>query len=82
MNDFRASFAVHRIASWIKSGDDLNRMLPALAAYMGLVGLTATERYIALTPERFRKELNKLSPERINWHWREDAQLMKFLAAL
>src|ERR1700722_15198111 len=46
----------------IKGGADLNRMLPALAAYMGLVGLTATERYMALTPERFRKELSKLSP--------------------
>lgn len=82
MRDLRPSFAVHRIASWIKSGADLNRMLPALAAYMGLVGLTATERYMALTPERFRKDLNKLSPERAKWHWRDDPQLMKFLASL
>lgn len=82
MHDLRPSFAVHRIASWIKSGADLNRMLPALAAYMGLVGLTATERYMALTSERFRKELSKLSPEQAKRHWRDDPQLMKFLAAL
>jgi integrase/recombinase XerD len=82
MRDLRPSFAVHRIASWIKCGADLNRMLPALAAYMGLVGLTATERYLALTPERFCKELSKLSPERAKRHWRDDPQLMKFLAAL
>jgi len=82
MYDLRPSFAVHRIASWIKSGADLNRMLPALAAYMGLVGLTTTERYMALTPERFRKELVKLSPQRNRRHWRDDPQLMEFLAAL
>lgn len=82
INDLRPTFAVHRIASWIKSGTDLNRMLPALAAYMGLVGLTTTERFIALTPERFRKQLNKLSPERTKNHWRDDPQLMKFLAEL
>jgi len=82
MHDLRPSFAVHRIASWIKSGADLNRMLPALAAYMGLVGLTTTERYMALTPERFRKELVKLSPQRNRRHWRDDPQLMEFLAAL
>lgn len=82
MHDLRPSFAVHRIAAWIKSGSDLNRMPPALAAYMGLVGLTATERFIALTPERFRKELSKLSPGQAKRHWRDDPQLMKFLAAL
>jgi len=82
MHDLRPSFAVHRIASWIKSGADLNRMLPALAAYMGLVGLTATERYMALTPERFRKDLSRLSPGQAKRHWRDNPQLMKFLAAL
>lgn len=82
MHDLRSSFAVHRIASWIRNGADLNRMLPALAAYMGLAGLTATERYMALTPERFRKELTKLSPDRVKKHWRDDSQLMKFLAGL
>lgn len=82
MHDLRLSFAVHRIASWIKNGADSNRMLPALAAYMGLAGLTATERYMALTPERFRKELAKLSPERGKKHWRNDRQLMKFLSGL
>jgi integrase/recombinase XerD len=35
MHVFRTTFAVHRIASWIRSKADLNRMLPALAAYMG-----------------------------------------------
>jgi len=82
MHDLRPSFAVHRIASWIRNGADLNRMLPALAAYMGLAGLTATERFMALTPERFRKELSKLSPQRGRKHWRDDPKLMNFLAGL
>jgi integrase/recombinase XerD len=82
MRDLRSTFAVHRIASWIRNRADLNRMLPALSAYMGLGGITSTERYLSLTPERFRKELNKLSPQRGKKHWRDDPSLMKFLAAL
>lgn len=61
LHDFRATFAVQRISEWIKSGADLGRMLPALAAYMGMVDLTVTEQYLTLSPERFRKELQKLS---------------------
>jgi len=82
MRDLRSTFAVHRIAAWIKEGADLNRMLPALSAYLGLSGVTAIERYLSLTPERFKKELNKLSPQKGRKHWRDDAGLMKFLAEL
>jgi integrase/recombinase XerD len=82
MHDLRITFAVHRITSWIRKGADLNRMLPALAAYMGQVGLASTERYLSLTPERFRKELDKLSPGRGTKHWRDDRDLMKFLDEL
>jgi hypothetical protein len=49
---------------------------------MGLAGLTATEGFMALTPDRFRKELTKLSPERGRKHWRDDPKLMNFLAGL
>jgi integrase/recombinase XerD len=82
LDDLRFTFAVHRITSWIRNGADLNRMLPALAAYMGQIGLGATERYLALTPERFRKDLEKLSPTRNRKHWRNDKALMAFLANL
>ena len=81
MYDLRATFAVHRITAWIKQGADL-RMLPALAAYMGNVSLASTERYLSLTPERFRKELHKLSPQRGRVRWRDNPTLMKFLAGL
>jgi integrase/recombinase XerD len=82
MHDFRATFAVHRITSWIRSGANLNRMLPALATYMGYVGLATTERFLALTPERFRKELDKLSPQRARTHWRDNRKVMEFLDRL
>lgn len=82
MHDLRASFAVHRITSWIKGGADLNRMLPALAAYIGNATLSSTEQYLSLTPERFRKELQKLSPQRGKKRWRDDPALMRFLSNL
>lgn len=82
LHDFRPSFAVHRITSWIRSKSDLNRMLPALSAYMGLTGLDATERYLTLAPERFRKELNVLSPNQKRMPWKKDPGLMRFLTAL
>jgi integrase len=81
-DDLRSTFAVHRITSWIRNGADLNRMLPALAAYMGQMGLGATERYLHMTPERFRKDLNKLSPIHPRGRWRDDKDLMQFLASL
>jgi integrase/recombinase XerD len=57
-------------------------MLPALAAYMGQTGLGSTEKYLALTPGRFQKQLDQLSPERRRYHWRNDQNLMKFLSSL
>ena len=82
MCDLRQTFAVHRIASWIKEGADLNRMLPALSAYMGLAGVASTQRFLFLTPERFKGQLEKLSPLKGRKHWRDDPALMNFLSNL
>lgn len=82
MHDLRATFAVHRITSWIKSGADLDRMLPALAAYMGNIGLYSTEQYLEMTPERFRKQLQIVSPQRGRKRWRDDPDLMEFLSCI
>lgn len=82
LHDMRQTFAVHRITSWIHDGTDLNRMLPALAAYMGQVGLGSTESYLLLAPERFRKHLDKLSSPQCAGNWRDDERLMSFLAGL
>jgi integrase/recombinase XerD len=84
INDLRHTFAVHRIGNWIKHGAILNRMLPALTVYMGLNGYGAIDRYLPLTPERFRAQLAKLSPRprRGGKRWRDDSELMQFLAHL
>lgn len=37
---------------------------------------------MALNPERFRKELSKLSPRQAKKHLGDDRQLMRFLADL
>ena len=80
--DLRHTFAVHRITGWIKHGANLNRMMPALSVYMGLAGLRTTEKYLSLTPERFRAQLIQLSPRRGRKRWRDDQELMKFLSHL
>lgn len=82
MSDLRQTFAVHRIALWIKEGADLNRMLPALSAYMGFSGLCSVQRFLQMTPERFKRELDSLSPYKSRKHWRDDQGLMRFLASL
>jgi integrase/recombinase XerD len=82
LHDLRHTFAVHRLTAWIKRGADLNRMIPALSAYIGQVGLGSTDRYLSLTPERFRSQLDKLSPRRRKSRWRDNSALMKFLAEL
>jgi len=82
LHDLRATFAVHRLTAWFKQGADMNRMLPALSAYLGQVGLGSTERYLSMTPERFRKQLVELSPQRRKRRWRDNPALMKFLAEL
>lgn len=82
MHDLRSTFAVHRITSWIKNKADLNKMLPALAVYMGQSGLASTERYFYLTPERFRTDLERLMPSERHRRWRDDPKLIAFLSGL
>jgi site-specific recombinase XerD len=80
--DLRATFAVNRITEWLRDGTEMNKMLPALAAYLGHIGLYSVDRYLRLTPERFRKQLCALSPRQTQKHWRDDELTMKFLASL
>jgi site-specific recombinase XerD len=80
--DLRYTFAVHRLTAWHRRGADLNRMIPALSVYMGYMNLSASARFLSLTPERFRAQLNKLSPRQGKRHWRDDAALMHFLSTL
>ncbi len=51
IHDLRHTFAVHRPLQWYHDGQDINTRLPALATYMGHVGIGSTQVYIQATPE-------------------------------
>jgi len=53
LHDLRHTFAVHRLLRWYRDGVDLGVALPVLAAYLGHVSLSGTQRYLQLTAEMY-----------------------------
>lgn len=51
LHDLRHTFAVHRLTEWYQQNADVQRLLPALSTYLGHVDLSATQRYLTMTPE-------------------------------
>lgn len=51
LHDLRHSAAVHRVLAWYRAGRDVQRLLPALATYLGHVDIRSTQRYLQMTPE-------------------------------
>lgn len=51
LHDLRHSFAVLRLTLWYRQQANLGALLPALATYMGHVGLSSTQRYLQLTED-------------------------------
>ncbi|MBV6274462.1 tyrosine-type recombinase/integrase [Alcaligenaceae bacterium CGII-47] len=51
MHDLRHTAAVHRVIAWYRSGQDVQRLLPKLATYLGHVEISSTQRYLKMTPE-------------------------------
>jgi integrase/recombinase XerD len=51
IHDLRHTFAVHRVLSWYRQGDDVQSLLPALSTYLGHVDLSSTQKYLTMTPE-------------------------------
>jgi integrase len=51
LHDLRHSFAVLRLTLWYRQHLDFQAHLPALASYMGHVGLASTQRYLQLTED-------------------------------
>ena len=51
LHDIRHTAAQHRLRAWYRSGEDVQRLLPQLATYLGHVDLNSTQYYIAMTPE-------------------------------
>ncbi len=51
LHDLRHSFAVLRLALWYQRDDNPSALLPALATYMGHVGVASTQHYLQLTED-------------------------------
>ncbi len=49
--DKRHTAAVHRIIAWYRAGDDVQRLLPQLATYLGHVSISSTQQYLSMTTE-------------------------------
>jgi site-specific recombinase XerD len=55
LHDLRHTFAVHRLLAWYEAGEDVQRLLPQLATYLGHRDLVSTQRYLTMTPEVLRE---------------------------
>jgi integrase/recombinase XerD len=51
LHDLRHSFAVLRLTLWYRQDENPESFLPALATYMGHVGVASTQRYLQLTED-------------------------------
>ncbi len=55
IHDLRHTFAVHCLLKWYRDGQDVNARLPALATYMGHVGVGSTQVYIQGAAELYEQ---------------------------
>lgn len=55
LHDLRHTAAVHRLIAWYRGGANLQNLLPKLVTYLGHVDLSATQRYLTMTPELLRE---------------------------
>jgi integrase len=51
LHDFRHRFAVETLVQWYRSGQDVERRLPALSTYLGHVHVADTYWYLSASPE-------------------------------
>lgn len=51
LHDLRHTAAVHRVLAWYRTGNDVQRLLPQLATYLGHIDIRSTQRYLQMTPE-------------------------------
>lgn len=51
LHDIRHTFALSRLLDWYRKGADVQHLLPHLSTYLGHVNISATQRYLTMTPE-------------------------------
>ena len=60
LHDLRHRFAVTTLVRWYRAGDDAERRLPILSAYLGHVHVSDTYWYLSAWPELMRKAMVRL----------------------
>jgi len=60
MHDFRHRFATQTLLRWYRSGEDPERSLPILSAYLGHAHPSDTYWYLSNNPELMREAMNRL----------------------
>jgi len=60
LHDFRHRFAVQTLLRWYRAGDDTERRLPILSAYLGHVHVADTYWYLSAWPELMREAMLRL----------------------
>ncbi|MFQ5592268.1 MAG: tyrosine-type recombinase/integrase [Phycisphaerae bacterium] len=60
LHDLRHRFAVMTLLRWYRSGEDVERRLPFLSAYLGHVHVSDTFWYLSAWPELMREAMSRL----------------------
>jgi integrase/recombinase XerD len=60
LHDMRHRFATNTLVYWYRSGQDPERRLPLLSAYLGHVHVADTQWYLEGTPELMREAMRRL----------------------
>lgn len=60
IHDLRHRFAVMTLLRWYQSGEDVERRLPILSAYLGHVHVSDTFWYLSAWPELMREAMSRL----------------------
>jgi integrase len=60
LHDMRHVFATNTLVRWYKSGDDPERCLPILSAYLGHAHVEDTQWYLNGSPELMREAMRRL----------------------
>jgi integrase len=60
LHDLRHRFATNTLVNWYQSGQDPERRLPLLSAYLGHVHIADTQWYLEGTPELMREAMRRL----------------------
>jgi integrase/recombinase XerD len=60
LHDMRHRFATNTLAAWYRAGQEPERRLPLLAAYLGHVHVADTQWYLSASPELMREAMGRL----------------------